>query len=63
MRLLKQFPGSAQEIRDCFAFVSICFVIGTKKLVPLSEPIRYNTKTNHELVTHVFPRFRRFGYF
>ena len=32
------------------------------KLAPLSQPIRCKTKTNHDLVTCVFPRFRQFSW-
>ena len=32
-------------------------------LTPLSEPITCKTKTSHDLVTRVFPRFRQFGCF
>ena len=28
-----------------------------KKLAPLSQPIRSKTKTNRDLLSHVFPRF------
>ena len=32
----------------------------SRKHVPLSQPIKFLTKTNHDLVTCVFPRFRHF---
>ena len=35
----------------------LCAVIGRKKLAPLSQPIRTKTKTNHSLLSRVFPRF------
>ena len=35
----------------------------SRKLAPLSQPIRCKTYTNHDLVTCVFPRFRQFGNF
>ena len=38
----------------------------SKKLAPLSQPIRYKTKTNQDLVARAFPRsiqFCRFSYF
>ena len=35
----------------------------SRKLAPLSRPIRCKTKTKHNLVTRVFPRFRQFGCF
>ena len=34
-----------------------------KKVTQLSQPIRCKSKTNHDLVARVFPRFRQFGYF
>ena len=46
-------------------FISICD--WSRKLVPLFQPIRCKTKTNHdyshELVARVFPRFSQFGCF
>ena len=33
-------------------------MIGPEKLAPLSQPIKYKTKTNPNLVTRVFARFR-----
>ena len=44
-----------------FTFTSLCD--WSKTLTPLSQPIRCKTKTNHDLVTRVFPRFRQFGCF
>ena len=35
---------------------------GFRKLAQLSQPIRCKTKTNHDLVARVFPRFRQFGF-
>ena len=32
----------------------------SRKLAQLSEPVRHKTKTNHDLVALVFPRFRQF---
>ena len=45
-------------IRDCFGFTLFCSGIG-----PLSQPITGKTKTNHDLVACVFPRFGLFGCF
>ena len=39
-----------------FCFTMLCD--WSRKLAPLSQPIRCKTKTNRELVTRVFPRFR-----
>ena len=30
-----------------------------KKLMPPSQPIKYKTKTNPNMITHVFPRFKQ----
>ena len=41
-----------------FDFAILRFiVIGLKKLAPLSQPIRRKTKSNHNSLAHVFPRF------
>ena len=44
-------------------FALLCSVIGPEKLASISQPIRYKTKTNHDLVARVFPRFRQFACF
>ena len=44
-----------------FCFTS--FRHGTRKLVPLSRPIRCKAKTKYNLVACVFPRFRQFVFF
>jgi len=33
------------------------YTIGLKKLAPLFHPIKSKTKTNRDLLAHVFPRF------
>ena len=38
-----------------FCFTSFCD--WSRKLAPLSQPIRYKTETSQELVARVFPRF------
>lgn len=46
----------------CFCFTSFCD--WSRKLAPLSKPIRIKlTKTNHDVVTRVFPRVRQFSCF
>ena len=40
-------------------FTSLCD--WSRKLTPLSQPIRFKPKTNRDLVTHVFPRFKQFA--
>lgn len=40
-----------------------CFTLlgdWTRKLAPISKPIRFNTKINHDLVSHVFLHFGSF---
>ena len=47
-------------------FALLCSVIGPEILslsLSLSQPIRCKTSTNHDLVTHVFPRLRRLARF
>ena len=39
---------------NCFGFALLSYEI--KNLTPPSQPIRYKTKTNRDLVTRVFPR-------
>ena len=41
---------------DWFCFTTLCD--WSRKLAPPSQPIRCKTKTNRDLVTHVFPRLR-----
>ena len=48
-------------MRDCIGFALLHSMIG-KKLTPISQPIRFKTKTNHDLVTRVFPRFGQFDW-
>ena len=43
-----------------FCLTSLCDWSGN---APLSQPIRCETKTNHNLVARVFPRFGQFGCF
>ena len=45
----------------CFYFPSPCD--WSKKLTLPSQPIRCKTKTNHDLVARVFPRFRHVACF
>ena len=49
------------EHPDCIGFALLRSVIGLKtRDRPPFQPIRYKTKTNHDLVTLVFPRLRTF---
>ena len=45
----------------CFCFTSHCY--WCRKLASLPRPIRCKSKTNHDLVARIFPRFRQFGSF
>lgn len=47
-------------IRDCSGFTSPSSVIGPENS-RFPQPIRCKTKTNVDLVSRVFPRFRRFA--
>ncbi len=44
-------------IRICFGFALLRVVIGLKKLVQLSQPIKRKTQTNRDSLVNVFPRF------
>ena len=44
-----------------FCFTSLCD--WSKRLARRSQPIRCRTKTNHDFVARVFPRFKQFVYF
>ena len=49
-------------IRDCFGcFTSLSH--WSRKLTPLTRPIRCKTKTNGDLVARVFPPLRQFTWF
>ena len=50
------FNYASIVIRNCFGFFFTTFCDWFKKLAPPAQPIRCKTKTNHDLVTHVFPR-------
>ena len=51
----------AYVVRNCFGCTSLCD--WSKKLAPLSQPIRLRIKTNCDLATRVFPRFKHFACF
>ena len=62
-RLLYRFRSSFESKPRLhrFCFLSLCY--WSKKLAPLSQPIKCKTKTNHDLVIRVFPRFGKFVWF
>ena len=49
------------ECLICVDSASLCSVIGSEKPALTSQPIRCKTKTNHDLVIRVFPRFGPFA--
>ena len=51
------------ECLICVDSASLCSVIGSEKPALTSQPIRCKTKTNHDLVIRVFPRFGPFAQF
>ena len=61
--LPKVFVGKdvGKSIIYWFCFTS--FRDWSRKLAPLSPPIRFKTETNCDLVARVFPRFRQFACF
>ena len=59
-------PVAEDRLDDVSVHVHIWFWFTSqsdwsRKLAPLFQPIRCKTKTNHDSVTRVFPRFRQFG--
>ena len=56
-RFLSSFESKPRLHRFCF--LSLCY--WSRKLAPLSQPIKCKTKTNQDLVTRVFPRFGKFA--
>ena len=48
---------------NLYQLVGVNLSCASRKLAPLFQPIRCKTKTNHELVTRVFPRLEQFGWF
>ena len=57
-KVLTFLYGIEQVSIECFTSLCDWF----RKLAQLSQPIRCKTKTNHDLVARVFPRFRQFGF-
>ncbi len=53
----------SKVIRNCIGFALLCFITGPGKLGPFSQPIRCQTKTNCDSLTHVFPRPRQISHF
>ena len=47
------------EVWACVPFALLCFVIGSEFSI-LSQPIKYKTNTNRDLVNSVFPCFTQF---
>ena len=59
------FTLVSKIICACFGFALLYypFVIGLRKLEPLSQPIRSRTKTDHDLFTQIFPCSRQLHLF
>ena len=55
---LSSFQLSVESYPGFHWFCLITLCDWSKNLAPLSQPIRCKTKTNHDLVTHVFTRLR-----
>ena len=54
------FQLSLKVIRESFGFALFRYVIGPEKLFHFFYKSDSRTKTNHDLVARVFPRFRQF---
>ena len=52
------FNRVSKVIHDCIGFTSLCSVIGSENSRHLLNQSDAKTKTNHNLVTQVFPRLR-----
>ena len=58
----RQILNSMTNVWDCIVF-ALLYLDCSRKLIPLSETIRLKNNTNDDLITRVFPRFRKFGCF
>ena len=56
------FSCLSKVIRDCMGFALLRSVIGPENSRH-SQPIRCKAKTNHDLISCVFPRFKQFARF
>ena len=56
-----QLSVESKPVLHWFCFSWLCD--WARKLALLSQTVRRRTKTNHNLVSHVFPRFGQFGWF
>ena len=56
-----QLSDESKPVLHWFCFSWLCD--WARKLALLSQTVRRRTKTNHNLVSHVFPRFGQFGWF
>ena len=56
-----QLSVESKPVLHWFCFSWLCD--RARKLALLSQTVRRRTKTNHNLVSHVFPRFGQFGWF
>ena len=63
----ESFIGVSKAIQEYILWFCsyVLWLVQKKKKKPalLSQPIRYTTKTNNDLFTHVFPRFIQLDFF
>ena len=60
---LDQFSIQRRKYSELHWFCSSSLCDESRKLAPLSQPIRCKPKPNHDFVTGVFPRFRQWAIF
>ena len=61
--LYSNFELSVESNSELLWFCFLSFSDWFVRLQPLPQPIRFKTKTNRDMVTRVFPRFRQFASF
>ena len=54
--------GVSKLIRDRFGFALFRCVIGPENSYHVLKPIRFKTKTNRDLITRIFSRFRQVSF-
>ena len=60
---MSNFELSVEINPGFLSFASLRFVIGPEKFAPFSQSIKFQTKSNRDLVARVFPRFWWFFFF
>ena len=61
--LYSNFEWSVESKSELLWFCFVSFGDWSGRLPLLPQPIRFKTKTNRDMVTRVFPRFRQFASF